>query len=284
MKILKTQTLRGPNYWSIRHKKLIVVRLDLEGLANTLSNEIEGFYAGLIKTLPSLAEHTSGSSREGFLEQVRQGILMGTIIEHVSLELQTLAGMPVGFGRARETTSPGVYQIVFEYIDEQAGRYAARAAVRLCQSIIETGQYPLEELQQDLKDLSDFAAQSSLGPSTENIVREAEIRGIPWMQLGARALIQLGYGVYQKRIQATLSSRTGILGVELACDKEATKRILRDCGVPVPRGTVIRYLDELEQAIEDVGGYPIVIKPLDGNHGRGITINITTWEHAEIAY
>jgi cyanophycin synthetase len=215
---------------------------------------------------------------------VQEGTMMGYVIEHVALELQTLAGMPVSFGRTRETSTPGIYQVVFEYVDEQAGRYAARAALRLCQSIIDTGHYPQSELTQDLKDLRDFATQSSLGPSTENIVREAEIRGIPWMQLGARALIQLGYGVHQKRIQATLSSRTGILGVELACDKEGTKRVLRDCGVPVPRGTVIYYLDELEQAIDDVGGFPIVIKPLDGNHGRGITIDINSWDLAEEAY
>lgn len=285
MKILKTQTLRGPNYWSIRYKKLIVVRLDLEDLADTLTNEIPGFYEGLVEVLPSLVEHhCSPGCRGGFLSRVQEGTMMGHVIEHVALELQTLAGMPVGFGRTRATATPGVYQVVFEYVDEQAGRYAARAAVRLCQSIVSSGHYPQEELEQDLMDLRDFALQSSLGPSTENIVREAEIRGIPWMQLGARALIQLGYGVYQKRIQATLSSQTGILGVELACDKEGTKRILRDAGVPVPRGTVIYYLDELEQAIEDVGGYPIVIKPLDGNHGRGITINIDNWELAEEAY
>lgn len=285
MKILKTQTLRGPNYWSIRYKKLIVIRLELGGLANTLTNEIAGFYDGLVEALPSLVEHhCSPGQRGGFLSRVQEGTLMGHVMEHVTLELQTLAGMPAGFGRTRETSTPGTYQVVFEYVDEQAGRYAARAALRLCQSLVDTGHYPQEELRQDLKDLRDFALQSSLGPSTENIVREAEIRGIPWMQLSARALIQLGYGVHQKRIQATLSSRTGILGVELASDKEGTKRVLRDCGVPVPRGTVIYYLDELEQAIDDVGGFPVVIKPLDGNHGRGITINIETWDLAEAAY
>ncbi|NEP19347.1 MAG: cyanophycin synthetase, partial [Leptolyngbya sp. SIO4C1] len=125
---------------------------------------------------------------------------------------------------------------------------------------------------------------SSLGPSTETLVKEAENRGIPWMPLRARAMIQFGQGIYQKRIQATLSSQTSILGVELACDKEGTKQMLRDCGVPVPRGTVIYYLDELEEAIDLVGGFPIVIKPLDGNHGRGITINIQDWQRAEAAY
>ncbi|HEY9628347.1 MAG TPA: cyanophycin synthetase [Coleofasciculaceae cyanobacterium] len=285
MQILKTLTLRGPNYWSIRYKKLIVIRLDLEDLTERFSNEIPGFYAGLAEVLPSLVEHfCSVGQRGGFLSRVQEGTLMGHIVEHVALELQTLAGMPVGFGRTRETSDAGVYQVVFEYVDEQAGRYAARAAVRLCQSIVNTGSYPLEELEQDLADLRDFGAQASLGPSTECIVREAEVRGIPWSQLSARAIIQMGHGVHQKRIQATLSSKTSILGVELASDKEGTKRVLRDAGVPVPRGTVIHYLDELEQAIEDVGGYPIVIKPLDGNHGRGITININDLELAEDAY
>ncbi|MBD3881315.1 cyanophycin synthetase [Phormidium tenue FACHB-886] len=283
MKILKTQTLRGPNYWSIRYKKLIVIRLDLEELAERYTHEIPDFYIGLREALPSLADHAS-AEEPSFLKQVQAGTLMNQVIEHVALELQTLAGMPVGFGRTRSTSTPGVYQVVFEYVDEQAGRYAARAAVRLCQSIVETGSYLQTELEKDLKDLQDFWMQASLGPSTECIVREAETRGIPWVQLGARAIIQFGQGVYQKRIQATLSNYTSILGVELASDKEATKRILRDAGVPVPRGTVVYFLDELEQAIEDVGGYPIVVKPLDGNHGRGITININDWELAEDAY
>jgi cyanophycin synthetase len=285
MKLLKVQTLRGPNYWSIRRQKLIVMRLDLEELADRPSNTISGFYEGLVEALPSLIEHfCSPGCRGGFLSRVREGTMMGHIIEHVALELQELAGMTVGFGRTRETAQAGTYQVVFEYLDEQAGRYAGRAAVRLCQSIIDKGHYPQEELEQDLKDLQMLWADASLGPSTEALVREAEARGIPWFQLGARAMIQLGYGAYQKRLQATLSDRTGILAVELACDKEGTKRILRDAGVPVPRGTVIGYLDELEDAIEAVGGYPIVIKPLDGNHGRGITIDINSWEAAEGAY
>ena len=285
MRILKIQTLRGPNYWSIRRHKLVVMRLDLEELAEKPSNEIPGFYEGLVATLPSLEEHfCSPGVRGGFLSRVNKGTMMGHIIEHVALELQQLAGMYVGFGRTRETATPGVYQVVIEYLDEQAGRYAARAAVRLCQSIIETGSYSRNDLEQDLKDLQDLARDAALGPSTETLVKEAEARDIPWMPLGARAMIQLGYGVHQKRVQATLSDYSGILGVELACDKEGTKQILRDAGVPVPRGTVVHFLDELEGAIEDIGGYPIVIKPLDGNHGRGITIDINSWNEAEQAY
>jgi len=285
MKILRTITLRGPNYWSIRRTKLVILRLDLEDLADRPSNTIGGFYEGLTQVLPSLVEHyCSPGCRGGFLTRVQEGTYMGHIVEHVALELQTLAGMTVGFGRTRETADSGVYQVVFEYLDEKAGRYAGRAAVRLCQSIVETGSYPLSELEQDLQDLRELWADAALGPSTDVLVKEAEARNIPWMKLSARFMIQLGYGVHQKRIQATLSNFTSILGVELACDKEGTKKILRDAGIPVPRGTVIEYLDELEDAIDEVGGYPLVMKPLDGNHGRGITINIKSYEDAELAY
>lgn len=285
MKILRTQTLRGPNYWSIRRDKLIVMRLDLEDLAEKPSNEIPGFYEGLIDVLPSLVEHyCSPGYRGGFFERVRTGTYMGHIIEHIALELQELAGTPVGFGRTRATSTPGVYNVVFEYVDEQAGRYAGRAAVRLCQSLVDTGTYSKEEFDQDLADLRDLCNNAALGPSTETIVKEAQARNIPWLLLSARAMVQLGYGVHQKRIQATLSSFSGILAVELACDKEGTKTILKDGGIPVPRGTVIQYLDELSAAIEEVGGFPIVIKPLDGNHGRGISIDIKNQQEAEEAY
>ncbi|MDJ1167867.1 cyanophycin synthetase [Roseofilum sp. BLCC_M154] len=285
MKILRTLTLRGPNYWSIRRTQLVILRLDLEDLAERPSNTIPGFYEGLTQALPSLVEHYCAPGyRGGFLQRVQEGTYMGHIVEHVALELQTLAGMSVGFGRTRQTADSGVYQVVFAYLDEKAGRYAGRAAVRLCQSIVETGSYSLSELEQDLQDLRELWADAALGPSTDVLVKEAEARNIPWMRLSARFMIQLGYGVHQKRIQATLSNLTGILGVELACDKEGTKKILRDAGIPVPRGTVIEYLDELEDAIDEVGGYPLVLKPLDGNHGRGITINVKSYEEAELAY
>ncbi|QOV24632.1 cyanophycin synthetase [Anabaenopsis elenkinii] len=285
MRILKIQTLRGPNYWSIRRHKLIVMRLDLENLAETPSNQIPGFYEGLVEALPSLEGHyCSPGCRGGFLMRVKEGTMMGHIVEHVALELQELAGMHVGFGRTRETATPGIFQVVIEYLNEEAGRYSARAAVRLCQSIVDRGRYPKAELEQDILDLQDLWRESSLGPSTEAIIKEAEKRGIPWTQLSARFLIQLGYGVNQKRIQATMTGNTGILGVELACDKEATKRILAASGAPVPKGTVINFFDDLEEAIEYVGGYPIVIKPSDGNHGRGITIDIRDWDEAEAAY
>ena len=285
MELLKTQTLRGPNYWSIRYGKLIVARIDLEDLAERPSNKIPGLYDGLIKTLPSLIEHfCSPGTRGGFLRRLQEGTLMGHVIEHVALELQVLAGMEVGFGRTRETSTPGIYQVVFEYVHEAAGRYAARAALRLCESIIQTGEYPQSELQKDLEDLQELATEAALGPSTEALVREAEARGIPWLEVGVRGLLQLGYGVHQKRIQASLTSHSDILSVELACDKESTKQLLGNSGVPVPKGTVVYSLREFEDALDWLGGFPVVVKPLNGNHGRGITLDIRSWEQAEKAY
>jgi cyanophycin synthetase len=284
MKILQTQTLRGPNYWSIRRSKLILVRLDLEELADRPSNTIYGFYDSLVAVLPSLEEHhCSPGCRGGFLSRLREGTMMGHILEHVALELQTLANMPVGFGRTRETTTPGIYQVVIEYQVEAAGRYAVRAALRLCESIIETGTYPHSELQRDLNDLLELCNEAALGASTEALVKEAEARGIPWTHLETCDLFQFGYGKYQKRVQAALTSHSNILGVELACDKEKTKKILAGMGVRVPRGVTIYSFGELKEAIDRLS-YPVVIKPLNGNHGRGITIDIQDWEHAAVAY
>jgi cyanophycin synthetase len=209
---------------------------------------------------------------------------LATIVKDIAIALQGYVGMKVDFGTIRQTVEKNVYQVVFEYQTEGAGRYAARAAIRICTSILETGTYATTELQEDLKDLRDIRLDGQLGPSTESIVAEAKTRNIPWLELGSRAMIQLGYGVYQSRIQATLSNKTGILAVELACDKEGTKSILRASGIPVPRGTTIRSPKYLEDAIAEVGGFPIVIKPLNGNHGRGITIDVRTVKEAIDAF
>ncbi len=275
MKILKIQTLRGPNYWSIQRQQLVVVRLDLENF----QVQRVSFYQNLCKVLPSLvgndiAHHTDIGHAEFLAE----------IVKDIAIALQGYVGMKVDFGTVKPTVENNIYQVVFEYQTEGAGRYAARAAVRICTSILEIGTYATQELQEDLKDLRDIRLDGQLGPSTESIVAEAKARNIPWLELGSRAMIQLGYGVHQNRIQATLSNKTGILAVELACDKEGTKSILRASGVPVPRGTTIRSPKYLEEAITEVGGFPIVIKPLSGNHGRGITIDVRTVKEAIVAF
>ena len=280
MKILKVQTLRGPNYWSIRHQKLIVLQLDLAELREERSDEIPNFYQGLIELFPNL----NSLRWKGFLQRLREGIFLEKIVSQVALELQSLAEMPVEFSCTRSTSTPGLYQVVFEYRDEKAGRYAARAAVRLCQNLADRGYYPDSELRQDLRDLRKLRVEGAIGPSTEAIVKEAEARGIPWMKLSTRAMTQLGYGANQKRIQATQSDRTSILGIELAQDKEATKEILQKQGIPVPQGVTIQDYDQLEAAMEQVGGFPVVIKPLDSNHGRGATIDINSWREAETAF
>lgn len=284
MKIIKLQTLRGPNYWSIHRHKLIEMWLDLEEMNEIYSNEIPEFYEGLIELLPSLENHfCSPGHRGGFLKRVKQGTLMGHVIEHVALELQTLAGMRVTFGRARSTAKPGIYRVIFEYRQEAAGRYAAKAALRLVENIIDRGYYPQKELKLDLEDLRELKAETSLGLTTEAILKEAEFRQIPWTELPARGIVQLGYGIYQRRIVAAQTSNTSLLGTELACDKESTIKILREANLPVPKGKVIYRFRQLEDAIDEIG-FPIVIKPLDGNHGRGITLNINSWRDAEDAY
>jgi cyanophycin synthetase len=264
MKILKILTLRGANQWHIHRPKLIVIRLELE------AEEVSGFSA------------LSAKVKEILPVTVPQDL--PDLVQLVALELQNRAGMPVSFGTTKPTVEPNVHQVVFEYQHEQAGRYTARAVVRLCESILSKATYPQAELDQDLSDLKELRLEAQLGPSTESIVAEAQARRIPWLEVGSRAMIQMGYGIYQRRIQATLSSMTNVLSVELACDKEGTKRTLRSSGVPVPKGTVIKSPKYLEDAIAEVGGFPIVIKPLNGNHGRGITIDIQSMLAAEDAF
>ena len=279
MKILKTQTLCGPNYWSIDHPHLIIIHLDLEK-DNRYSDEIPDFYEGLREILPNLTQ----PKYQDFMTKVKNGILMSDVVLHIALELQTLAGMPVEFGCTRPSSQPGVYRVIFEYKIAEAGRYAARAAVRLCHRLIDDGYYRETELQKDLQDLQEIFLDAQLGPTTEAIVREAESRGIAWKELPARHVIQLGYGKNQRRIQASQTDGSNVLAIEFACDKEGTKTLLDAARLPVPKGTVIQSLDDLEQAIDYIGGFPIVLKPLDGNHGRGITLDIQTWHEAENAY
>ncbi|VXD15013.1 cyanophycin synthetase [Planktothrix paucivesiculata] len=279
MKIIKTQTLSGPNFWSIDVHNLIIIHLDLEK-DNRYTHEIVDFSDGLCEIFP----HLTQPKYQDFLTNLKTGILITDVILQLVLELQRLAGMPVEFGCTRGSSQPGVQRVIFEYKIPEAGRYAARAAVRLCHRLIDHGFYRETELRQDLEDLQEIFLAAQLGPTTEAIVQEAEARGIPWKELPARHVIQLGYGKQQRRIQASQTDGTSILGIEFAGDKEGTKTLLDAARLPVPKGTVIDSLDDLENAIDDIGGFPIVLKPLDGNHGRGITLDIQTWHEAEKAY
>lgn len=281
MKIVEIKILRGPNYWSVRRPKLIQMKIDLEELELLPTNKIEGFRERLEQMFPTMIEHRcSIGSRGGFFERVKEGTWIGHVIEHIALELQTLAGMETGFGRTRGTGKEGEYFVCFNYTEEQAGVYAAKASVAIAQSLIDKVAYPLSD---DIKRLREIREETRLGPSTGSIVDEAAKRGIPYIRLNKHSLVQLGYGIHQKRIRATIASTTGNIAVSIACDKKETKNLLDAAQIPVPKGDVVRTEEGLLESINRIG-YPIVIKPIDGNHGKGNTTNITTWEQAVVAF
>ena len=281
MRIVEIKVMRGPNYWSVRRGKLIQMKLDLEDLENFPTNKIDGFKERIQSAMPSLYTHRcSELVPGGFLMRVEEGTWMGHVVEHVALELQTLAGMDCGFGRTRGTGKEGEYFVVFDYLEEDAGVFAAKAAVRFTQAIIDNVPYDYSE---DIQEMREIRENTRLGPSTGCIVDEAAKRGIPFIRLNKHSLVQLGYGVHQKRIRATVASTTGNIAVEIACDKEETKALLEASEIPVPRGTVIRTTEGLDDAI-DKYGFPLVIKPIDGNHGKGNTTNITSKEQAYTAF
>lgn len=281
MKILKIQVLKGPNIWSIRRPKLIQMRLDLEELEEFPTNKIPGFGERLQKLIPSLYTHRCSEGREGgFFHRIELGTWMGHVIEHIALEIQTLAGMDTGFGRTRETKTPGVYNVVFSYIEESAGVYAAEESVKIAQALIDGTEYDIQHCIQTLKELRE---QERLGPSTHSIVQEAISRKIPWIRIGNNSLVQLGYGKNQERFQATITGKTSHIAVDIACNKEMTKKILHAAAIPVPYGYITAKEEEIAPLLEKVG-YPAVIKPLDGNHGRGSTINIQDVESGIKAY
>jgi cyanophycin synthetase len=205
---------------------------------------------------------------------------MGHIIEHIALEIQILAGMKVGFGRTRGYGEKGVYNVVFDYEEEAVGRFAAKAAFDICNALIAGTSY---DLAADIQRMREIREAVRLGPSTGSIIHEAELRGIPWIRLNQHSLCQLGYGENQKRIRATVTSETSSIGVELAGNKEETKYLLEQSEVPVPKGQIIRNETQLDDACKRVG-FPLVVKPIDGNHGRGITVNIQTIEEALTAF
>lgn len=280
MKILETRVMKGPNYWSIRRHKLIVMRLDLEDLENWPTDKIEGFADRLEEAIPSLYEHRcSEDFRGGFFKRVRQGTWMGHVVEHIALELQTLAGLDTGFGRTRETKTPGVYNVVYSYLEEKTGIYAGEVAVAFCMALFNKEPFDLSPHIQRMKEIRE---RERLGPSTGSIVEEAIKRDIPYIRLNKNSLVQLGWGINQRRIQATIASTTSNIAVEIACDKEETKNLLNQLNIPCPKGDSAYDEEDLQRIIRRIG-FPVVIKPINGNHGRGSTMNIKTWEEAVAA-
>jgi cyanophycin synthetase len=255
--------------------------LDLEKMEEFPTDKVPGFSERLKEMFPTMYSHRcSEGCPGGFFMRVDDGTWMGHVIEHIALEIQTIAGMDTGFGRTRGYGEEGVYNVVFSYMEENVGRYAAEASVRICEALIAAEDYNMED---DIQQMRELRESSRLGPSTGSIVQEAEARGIPWIRLNKYSLVQLGYGANQKRIQATVTSETSSIGVELACDKEDTKFLLEQAEVEVPKGEIIRRERSLEEACKHLG-YPLVIKPVDGNHGRGITVDIQNYEDALVGF
>jgi len=204
MRIREIRAMRGPNYWSIKRHKLIVMTLDLEEYEEKPTNKIDGFYDNLVKMFPGMYEHRcSVGTAGGFFQRVQEGTWMGHVIEHIALEIQSLAGMETGFGRTRGYGEEGVYSVVFSYVEEKVGRYAAKAAVRIAEALSEGKEYDLEE---DITEMREIREKERLGPSTGSMIQEALNRGMPWIRLNRYSLCQIGYGVNQKRIQATVST------------------------------------------------------------------------------
>lgn len=281
MKIIEIKILRGPNYWSNYRNKLIAMKLDLEELEERPTNLIDGFSERIEKLIPTMFKHRCSRGNEGgFFERVKEGTWMGHVIEHIALEIQTLAGMECGFGRTRGTGKEGVYNVVFSYKEENVGIYAANAAVKIAEALIEGVEY---DLNNDIKTMREMREKFRFGPSTGSIVDEAVSRNIPFIRLNNQSLVQLGYGKNQVRFRATMTDKTSSIAVDLASNKEETKKMLTDAAIPVANGMCISDISEIETVINRVG-FPLVFKPLDGNHGKGASINVKTKEEAFVAF
>jgi cyanophycin synthetase len=266
-----SRALRGANYYSYR--PVVVLSVDLGEYDEVFTSEIEGFTDALLALVPSLEEHRcSEDERGGLVKRMREGTLLGHVIEHLALELQYIAGMEVGFGKTIDTDEPGVYQVIYSYWVEEAGIVAGERAIDIVNAVLE-GKAEEVDLEGIFRELEDIGADHYLGPSTAAIVEEAEHRGITVLRLDDYNLVQLGEGKYQRRIEASITSQTSMIGVETAGNKRLTKHMLGDAGIPVPKGTVVR---RVESAVEDADwlGYPVVVKPHDGHHGKGVTTDI----------
>ena len=287
MKILSTNVFVGPNVWAsfpvIRHV------IDLGVLEDWPSLKIgPDFIEGLAEALPGLASHgCSYGEPGGFLRRLREdeGTWMGHILEHCAIEIQNVAGTDVSFGRTRGTGVPGQYNMVYAYRQRDVGLAAGELAMRLLmhllpqelQAQVDYESDPDFDLQAELRSFVIHAQRKEFGPSTGSLVKAAQDRDIPWIRINEGSLVQFGHGKYQKRIQATITSETKHIAVEISCDKEDTHNLLNDLGLPVPQQRLVYTAQQAVEAAHKIG-FPVVIKPLDANHGRGVSINLVTDE------
>ncbi|WP_395408024.1 cyanophycin synthetase [Pseudoduganella sp. UC29_106] len=280
IEFLRVTHLRGPNIWTYR--PVIETWLDIGELENHPSNKLPGFYERLTGLLPGLMEHRCGvGERGGFLERLRDGTYVGHVLEHVVLELQNLAGMRTGFGKTRQTAEgSGIYKMAFRTRQEQVGRAALAAGKDLMMAAIEDKPY---DLAATVARLTDMVESLCLGPSTSNIVDAATDRKIPHIRLTDGNLVQLGHGARQRRIWTAETDFTSAIAEGIASDKDMTKDLLKSAGVPVPEGALVKSADEAWEEAQDIG-LPVAVKPYDGNHGRGVSLNLMTEADVKMAY
>jgi len=279
IKLLRINYLRGPNVWTYR--PVLEVWLDLGQLEDFPSNRLPGFNDRLVAQLPALVEHHCGvGERGGFLERLSEGTWAGHVLEHVVIELLNLAGMPTGFGQTRSTSERGVYRMVFRARDEHVARTALAEGHALLMAAINDQPFDVPAAVAKVRDQVD---DCYLGPSTACIVSAATDRRIPHIRLNEGNLVQLGYGARQRRIWTAETDLTSAIAEGIAGDKDLTKGLLKACGVPVPEGEVVDSAAAAWEAAEDIG-LPVVVKPTDGNHGRGVALDLKTREEVEAAY
>ncbi|MBI5434065.1 MAG: cyanophycin synthetase [Planctomycetes bacterium] len=290
MKILATSVYIGPSLYA--HFPVIRLTLDLGELEHWPTARLgDSFVESLIAALPGLREHgCSYGEVGGFLRRLGEGdgTWLGHVLEHAAIELQNVAGAKVTFGKTRSTDDAGQYHVVYQYEQQEVGLEAGKLALSLLHSLLPADLRPSEtpadfDFARERDNFIRYAQRRTLGPSTGSLVRAAEERDIPWLRLNKYSLVQFGHGKFQRRIQATITSETRHIAVEIASDKEETNRILSDLGLPVPRQELVYSADEAVTAAERIR-YPVVAKPLDGNHGRGVSINLTTPEQVRGAF
>ncbi|HYE16340.1 MAG TPA: cyanophycin synthetase [Pyrinomonadaceae bacterium] len=279
MRIEHVRTLAGPNIYT--HRPALLMRLDLEDLAGRESHEVEGFVERLMSLLPGLAEHFCSKGRPGgFLERLREGTYFGHTVEHVALELTALAGVGATHGKTRSAGEPRVYNVVVEFKAEHATRFLLGRAVALVEALVRGEEFPLAETIAEARRL---VARLELGPSTRAIVEAASRRNIPWERVGAGSLVRLGWGRHRRFIQAATTDATSAVAAEVASDKELTKRLLEQASIPVPRGRVVSTEEGAVAALHELGG-AVVVKPLDGRQGQGVSLDLKSPEEVRRAF
>ncbi len=270
LRVIETRVYRGPNYWN--YDPAIKLVVDLGVLEHFPTNTLPGFTEALLEMLPGVGEHSCGTGKPGgFAGRLRDGTWVGHVAEHIALQLQREAGTEVGRGKTRGTGEPGQYHVVYSYGEEAVGVAAGKLAVRLVNHLVKAEDG--FDFRAELEALILLAERAAFGPSTQALVDEATLRDIPWIRLNSASLVQLGHGVHQQRIRATMTSKTGSIAVDVASDKKLTNQLLASTGVPVPRSQVVRSPEEAAAAAARIG-FPVALKPLDGNHGRGVMLNL----------